>query len=188
MVVPLFLRADDGNVELLVQRGHGNIKAVHFLAQPVGVGNRVRRGLQERRAVLARVLRRAAEEILNALRRQADVNAHLPVLDRQRSLALADLVHMEHAAVGIKFRSVHAVGERRLCRELRCIFSVFFTAACQKRTQQQYRERDRRYFFHLQFLQFVLSKRLRSGTCPLRSPFCPFYAFRESMAACVCAM
>ena len=45
MVVPLALRADDGDVELLVQRGHGDIKAIDLLAQAVGIGDGVCRGL-----------------------------------------------------------------------------------------------------------------------------------------------
>ena len=149
VVVPLALRADDGDVELLVQRGHGDIKAIDLLAQAVGIGDGVGRGLQERRAVLLRILRRAAEEVQNALGRQADVDRHLPVFDRQRTLALACLVHVEHAAVGIEVRGVNAVGERRLgVGVLRIAVPAVLPAAEKQRAEHQHGQYQCQCSFH----------------------------------------
>ena len=149
MVVPLALRADDGDVELLVQRGHGDIKAIDLLAQAVGIGDGVGRRLQERRAVLPRVLRRAAEEVQNALGRQADVDRHLAVFDRQRTLALAGLVHVEHTAVGVEVCGVNAVGERGLSVVvLRIAVLILLPAAEKQRAEHQGGQHQCQCSFH----------------------------------------
>ena len=111
MVVPDALFADEGDVKLRIQRGDGDVEAVDLVGQAVGIGDGVGRGLQELRAVLLRILGQTIEQVDDALGREADMDGHAAVLDGQRALAVTGLVRVEHAAVGVEFSGIDAVGQ-----------------------------------------------------------------------------
>ena len=77
------------------------------------------------------------------------MDRHLAVFDRQRTLALACLVHVEHAAVGIEVRGVNAVGERRLgVGVLRIAVPALLPAAEKQRAEYQGSEYKCQCSFH----------------------------------------
>ena len=45
VVIPYALLADEGHVELRVQGGHGDVKAVDLLGQTIGIGDGILGGL-----------------------------------------------------------------------------------------------------------------------------------------------
>ena len=67
MVVPLALFAHDGDHEILVQRGNGNVETMHRIRKTVGIENLVQRRLDERRALLLSILQRAGVGVLEAI-------------------------------------------------------------------------------------------------------------------------
>ena len=170
MVVPDALLADEGDVKLRIQRGDGDVEAVDLVGQAVGIGDGVGRGLQELRAVLLRILGQTIEQVDDALGREADMDGHAAVLDGQRALAVTGLVRVEHAAVGVEFSGIDAVGQgglggsrffrrgfcrgfggglRRLCGGR---LGRFLCAAGQQGKQQQRRQGKCDQLFHWDLL------------------------------------
>ena len=66
------------------------------------------------------------------------MNGHLPVLHGQHALAVAGLVGVEHTAVGVEIRGVHAVRQRGL-GDIAAIVVICFllSAARQQRCRHQ---------------------------------------------------
>ena len=112
VVIPDALFADQGQVELLIQIGYGDIKAIDRLGQAVGIGHFILRGLQQLRSLLLGIFRNTREQIDNRSGCQTHMDGHFPILNGKRSLAIAGLVGMEHGAVGIEFGGVYAVLQR----------------------------------------------------------------------------
>ena len=138
VVIPYALLADEGHVELRVQGGHGDVKAVDLLGQTVGIGDGVLGGLQQHGTVLLCVLLQTGEQIHDAGGGEADVNGHLPILHGQHALAVAGLVGVEHTAVGVEIRGVHAVRQRGL-GDIAAVIVICFllSAARQQRGRHQ---------------------------------------------------
>ena len=67
------------------------------------------------------------------------MNGHLPILHGQHALAVAGLVGVEHTAVGVEIRSVHAVRQRGLGDIAAGVFVCCFlmSAARQQRGRHQ---------------------------------------------------
>ena len=112
MVIPLALGAQDGQLEIGVQCLHRDVKAVDFLGGSVGVGHGVGGGLEPVGLMVRGIRRHTDIEVDDLLGLQADVQGHLAVFHGQRALAVAGLIDMEHAAVGIKLRRIGAVFQR----------------------------------------------------------------------------
>ena len=138
MVIPHALLADEGHVELRVQCGHGDIKAVDRLGQAIGIGDGILGGLQQHGAVLLGILLQTGEQIHDAGGGETDVNGHLAVLHGQHALAVAGLVGVEHTAVGVEIRGVGAVRQRGL-GDIAAIVVICFllSAARQQRCRHQ---------------------------------------------------
>ena len=149
MVIPHALLADEGHVELRVQCGHGDIKAVDRLGQAIGIGDGILGGLQQHGAVLLCVLLQTGEQIHDAGGGETDVNGHLAVLHGQHALAVAGLVGVEHTAVGVEIRGVGAVRQRGL-GDIAAIVVICFLlpAAHQQRCHHQSGQQKRKNFFH----------------------------------------
>ena len=65
------------------------------------------------------------------------MNGHLPVLHGQHALAAAGLVGVEHTAVGVEIRGVHAVRQRRLGTAAVVVVRFLLPAARQQRCRHQ---------------------------------------------------
>ena len=126
MVVPHALFADEREVKLGIERGNGNIEAVDLVGKAVGIGDGVGRGLEQLCALGLRVLGKTRVKVQNRLGDEADVDGHLAIFNGERSLTVAGLVRVEHGAVGVEFRSIHAVGKGGLCGLLRFLLSGRF--------------------------------------------------------------
>ena len=109
MVVPGALGAQDGKLEVGIHSRHRDVKPVHLLAGAVAVGHGIGGGLQPVGLVVGSVGCHAQIQVDDLFRLQADVHRHLPVRHRQRALAVAGFIRVEHAAVGVKIGCVDTV-------------------------------------------------------------------------------
>ena len=149
MVIPHALLADEGHVELLVQCGHGDIKAVDLLGQTIGIGDGVLGGLQQHGAVLLGILLQTGEQVDDAGGGEADVDGHLAVLHGQHALAVAGLVGVEHTAVGVEVGGVYAVRQSGLVGLIVAGgIGLLLPAAHQQRRHHQSGQQKRKNFFH----------------------------------------
>ena len=63
------------------------------------------------------------------------MNGHLPVLHGQYALAVAGLVGVEHTAVGVEIRGVHAVRQRGLGGIAAVVVICFLLSAARQQGQ-----------------------------------------------------
>ena len=149
MVIPYALLADEGHVELRVQGGHGDVKAVDLLGQAIGIGDGILGGLEQHGAVLLGVLLQTREQIDDAGGGQADVDGHLAVLHGQHALAVTGLVGVEHTAVGVEVGGIHAVRQSGLVRLIVAGgIGLLLSAAYQQRRHHQNGQQIGKNFLH----------------------------------------
>ena len=149
VVIPYALLADEGHIELLVQRGNGDIKAIDCLSQTVGIGDGVLGGLEQHGAVLLGVLLQTGEQIDDAGRGQTDVDGHLAVLHGQYAFAVTCLVGVEHTAVGVEVGGVHTVRQSGLVRRIVAGgIGLLLSAAHQQRRHHQNSQQAGKKFLH----------------------------------------
>ena len=120
VVVPGTLGTQNGQREVLIQCGDRDVIAVHLFTGAVGVGHSVGGGQQPVRFVGLGISGQAGVQVHDLFGHQADMEGHLAVLDGQGAFAVAGLVGMEHAAVGIKLGSVYAVRQSGGLRDFGC--------------------------------------------------------------------
>ena len=149
VVIPYALLADESHVELLVQRGNGDIKAIDCLGQTIGIGDGVLGGLEQHGAVLLGVLLQTREQIDDAGGGQADVDGHLAVLHGQHALAVTGLVGVEHTAVGVEVGGVYAIRQSGLVRLIVAGgIGLLLSAAYQQRRHHHSGQQKRKNFLH----------------------------------------